>query len=280
MADLSEALAAEAAAQPIEAPGFGDMLRAERERQRLTREDIAARLRLPLRQIDALEGERLDAFPTGPFVRGFVRNYAKALGIDAQPLLADLQARLPSPPAAPLDLGTTRLAAPAEALPRRLVLWGGLVALGAFALIGLLVSRTPPAEPTPPIPAAPAPALPTAPAPAAAEAVPAPAEPPPQATDAAPPAAAIAAAVTTPAAAAPALRIVIGNRPSWIEVTQADGRVIASGVQPAGTELKLEGTRPLRLVIGNASGVTIEANGQPVPLSPHVQSDVARLTLD
>ncbi|MFN7572953.1 MAG: helix-turn-helix domain-containing protein [Betaproteobacteria bacterium] len=278
MADLSEALAAEAAAAAPPAPGFGAMLRAERERQGLTREGIAARLRLPLRQIDALEGERLDAFPTGPFVRGFVRNYAKVLGIDAQPLLADLQARMPAPAVAPLDLGTTRRAGPAEALPRRLVLWGGVVALGAFGLIGLLVSRPPPVEPAAPIPAAPTPALPTAPV--AAEPVPAPVEPSPSPTAGAAPAAGTVAPVPPPAVAAPALRIVIGSRPSWIEVAQADGRVIASGLQPAGSELKLEGTRPLRLVIGNASGVTIEANGQPVPLSPHIQSDVARLTLD
>lgn len=280
MADLSEALAAEAAV-PAPAPGFGAMLRGERERQGVTREEIAARLRLPLRQIDALEGERLEAFPTGPFLRGFVRNYAKSLGMDEQPLLADLQARMqPASALPPLDLGDTRPARPAmtEGLPRGLVLWGGVVALGLFALIGVLVSRTPPAEPPAPVAAAPAPVQPTPPAAtdtSASAAAPAATTP----TETAPVAESAPAPSAAPVAA-PALRIVIGSRPSWIEVTQADGRVIASGVQPAGTEVRLDGTRPLRLVIGNASGVTVEANGEAVPLAPHLQSDVARLTLD
>jgi cytoskeleton protein RodZ len=285
MADLSEARVAEAAAplaealSPLASPApycFGEALKSERERQGLTREYAAARLRLPLRQVDALEAGQLDSFPKGPFLRGFIRNYAKELGIDAAPLLADLEQRTqPAAPAGEWDLGPGRsaVAIDRERWPRQAVIWGGALALGAFALIGIIVSRAPPEV--------------VAPAATVAAATPAPAPTPVPAATTAETVAASPLASEAPAASAPAvvvppppeLRIVVGSQPSWIEVTQSDGTVVLSGLQPAGAELDLSGTRPLKLVIGNASGVTIEAQGQAVPLAPHVQSNVARLTL-
>jgi cytoskeleton protein RodZ len=85
----------EAAAPPVEpAPrDFGASLRAAREAASLTVPALAARLRLHVRQIEALERGDLAALPSLIYVRGFVRGCARELKIDAEPLLADLNRR-------------------------------------------------------------------------------------------------------------------------------------------------------------------------------------------
>jgi cytoskeleton protein RodZ len=92
----------------------------------------------------------------------------------------------------------------------------------------------------------------------------------------------VAAAAADPgrAKAAGALRFVFDEE-SWVEVIQADGRVLMSQINPAGTERTLAGDPPLKVVIGNASAVTVEYRGKRVDLAPRTSiENVARLTLD
>lgn len=70
----------------------GKRLQIERIRMGLTPEDIANKLKLSLRQIDALEEDRYHELPGGIFIRGFVKSYAHMVGLDSAPLLADLKA--------------------------------------------------------------------------------------------------------------------------------------------------------------------------------------------
>ena len=65
----------------------GGALRAARENQGLTVHEIASRLRLSPKQIEAIEADNYATLPEPTIVRGFIRNYAKLLKIDAQPLL-------------------------------------------------------------------------------------------------------------------------------------------------------------------------------------------------
>src|SRR5712691_13066668 len=70
----------------------GQMLGAERERQGLSRLDVAQRLHMSAYQVEALESGDYTRLPQGTFLRGFVRNYAKLLGMPADsvlPLLSD-----------------------------------------------------------------------------------------------------------------------------------------------------------------------------------------------
>ena len=62
----------------------GAILADERERQALSRADIAQRLHMSVFQVEALEVGDYDRLPRGPFLRGFTRNYARALGLDAE----------------------------------------------------------------------------------------------------------------------------------------------------------------------------------------------------
>ncbi|HWY71995.1 MAG TPA: helix-turn-helix domain-containing protein, partial [Burkholderiaceae bacterium] len=74
--------------------GFGYTLAQARVRAGLSVEQAAARIRLHPKQLKAIENEDLQLLPTAAYVNGFVRNYARELGIDARPLVEDLNAKL------------------------------------------------------------------------------------------------------------------------------------------------------------------------------------------
>jgi cytoskeleton protein RodZ len=76
----------------------GQVLAEARERQGLSRTEIAQRLHMSPSQIEALETGEYARLPKGPFLRGFVRNYAKLLGVDSEPLLAALAEAAPATP--------------------------------------------------------------------------------------------------------------------------------------------------------------------------------------
>lgn len=70
-----------------DAPGLssetaGDMLRSERERQGLSLEDVALQLNLRPIVVTGLEEDRFDQVPIAAYRRGYVRAYARLLGID------------------------------------------------------------------------------------------------------------------------------------------------------------------------------------------------------
>lgn len=68
-------------------PGFGAVLAAARESRGLTIAEVAERLKLSPRQIEAIEAEDWSALPDPVFVRGFVRNYARIVGLKPEELM-------------------------------------------------------------------------------------------------------------------------------------------------------------------------------------------------
>ncbi|MCA6975473.1 cytoskeleton protein RodZ [Pectobacterium carotovorum] len=66
----------------------------------------------------------------------------------------------------------------------------------------------------------------------------------------------------------------------WLEVTDASGKKLFSGMQRNGGTLNLDGQSPYKLKIGAPAAVQIQFQGKPVDLSRFVRSSqVARLTL-
>jgi cytoskeleton protein RodZ len=65
----------------------GRLLLAARERQNLTAPDIAARLNLDLRVITALENDRYDELRVPAYVRGYIRAYARQVGVNPDELV-------------------------------------------------------------------------------------------------------------------------------------------------------------------------------------------------
>jgi len=76
--------------QGAEAPGVGEMLRSAREAHGYSLADVAQALKLTQRQVEALETERFDLLPGAAFARGFLRNYARLLGLNPDPLIQSL----------------------------------------------------------------------------------------------------------------------------------------------------------------------------------------------
>lgn len=72
----------------LRAPGAA--LAAERERQNLSRADVAQRLHMSVSQVEALETGDYSRLPHGTFLRGFIRNYAKVVGLDPEPIMRSL----------------------------------------------------------------------------------------------------------------------------------------------------------------------------------------------
>ena len=68
---------------------FGEKLRREREMRAITLEEIATATKIGTRSLRALEEERFDQLPGGIFNKGFVRAYAKYVGIDEEQALSD-----------------------------------------------------------------------------------------------------------------------------------------------------------------------------------------------
>lgn len=67
---------------------LGHILREAREANGLTLSDVEAKTRINSRFLTALEDGNYEALPTPVHVRGFLRNYARFLRLDPQPLLA------------------------------------------------------------------------------------------------------------------------------------------------------------------------------------------------
>lgn len=94
-----------------------------------------------------------------------------------------------------------------------------------------------------------------------------------------PPAAGDAVPEHSPVAASQAL-VMNFNADCWLEVTDASGKKLFSGMQRNGGSLHLSGQAPYSLKIGAPAAVQIQYQGKPVDLSRFVRSNqVARLTL-
>jgi cytoskeleton protein RodZ len=330
MTELTESSTMAPHAPPAAAhAAFGAPLAAARERLGISIGEMASRLRLHPKQIEALERGNLHRLPAAPYVRGFLRNYARELKIDAQPLLDELDRQLgaSAPDAARPDWIVARAHPPGDGRDwRRATLAGGIALLLVAGAIGFLLPRPhdlagrPAARGAPTPERAPAqaegdPASPT-PAPAAADsaagsaanpaadaatdsaraAAPGPATPAASAAASAPasprvPAGAPGAAAATSASAnSPGPGAAAAGRASgtlvlhvseraWVEVTQGDGRVLISHTVEPGSVEVVTGMPPLRLVLGNSSGVVVDFRGRPVDLAPYSQGGVVRMTL-
>src|SRR5947209_13964738 len=79
---------------------FGDRLRREREMRGVTLDEIAESTKISRRSLDALEEENFDLLPGGIFNKGFVRAYARYLGIDEEQAVADYVAATQEQPPA------------------------------------------------------------------------------------------------------------------------------------------------------------------------------------
>lgn len=301
----------------------GATLQRAREERGLSIIEVAQQLKFSPRQLEALEQERYGELPGGTFVRGMVRNYARLLRLDPQPLVERVGGHFNA-----LDAGTLA-ARYSQPVPfsdngRRSTYVYLALSLGVLAIGGgvayqwyrdhsgaAMMAAGTPAPSAPAVASAKAepkathasadttvvkmsPAKQSAAAPAPLAQAPAPAPAPVAASEAKPaqrPAAAkplpASAAAEKPAAAKVATapggfhRLVIRcDEEAWIEVKDANDRMLVSSLNPAGAERVVRARGPLMLVIGNAAHVQVLHNDRPLDLAPHTKLSIARLTLE
>jgi cytoskeleton protein RodZ len=66
---------------------FGSLLRQARESRQISLAEVAARTKVPQGSLQLIEAGKIDDLPADVFVRGFIRSYARSVGIgDAGPL--------------------------------------------------------------------------------------------------------------------------------------------------------------------------------------------------
>ncbi len=274
--------------------GVGMMLRRRRIELGLSLADVASVVKLPPRRIESLEHERWQDLPDGPYLRGFLKNIARALDIDAAVLVDrvdDSLMRSRNPDSILVAPG-----APHATLPRRsgpaddrrsgrhlvlgacvfaviaaLIAWSGTSSFNDALRVGksLVAAQRGAPEAAPP-------ATNMTSEPVAKPLVPTPGETPPAnevAVAATPaPIEAVAGAKT------PVLRFQF-TEDAWVEVRSSDGRVLLKQLNPAGTEQLVAGDAPFSLIVGNARAVELRFRGQHVDLTPYTRDQVARLTL-
>jgi cytoskeleton protein RodZ len=68
---------------------FGDKLKREREMRRITLDEISESTKIPRRYLESLERENFESLPGGVFNKGFVKAYARFLGLDEEQAVAD-----------------------------------------------------------------------------------------------------------------------------------------------------------------------------------------------
>ncbi len=307
-ADGGGAAEAESASLPDAGALQAGIFARRRAEQGLSLEDVANQLKFSARQIEALETGDFERLPGGTFVRGMMRSYARLLKIEPAEITAQLTAAGAKPQSALEEAVSLRTPIPFSEGGKHVNLVYILLSVAILATVAFFaiqwyqesrnngklafvrpVSVIAPDAGAPPQ-AAGAALSPEAATFARAGATP-PAEttPPPEGKDVAQ-TSALAVAPATPAAEATARNASVGsgNRrialrfegQSWVEIKAARGAVLLSQINPAGTEKVVEGPPPFEITIGNAPRVQLFYNDKPVDLKPHINVDVARLTLN
>lgn len=93
--------------QAGEWPPLGAALAAARNAKNLSVQAVSDTLRLSIKQISALESDDFSALPQPMATRGFIRNYARLLELDAEPLLDSYRQRVPDNTPTSLNVQTS-----------------------------------------------------------------------------------------------------------------------------------------------------------------------------
>ncbi|HUN71724.1 MAG TPA: RodZ domain-containing protein [Steroidobacteraceae bacterium] len=254
------------------AEGIGARLRGARERSRLTILQAAERLHVDPDILEALEADDFAALGAPVYVKGHLRHYAELVGESPEALfeIYSQGARVPPP-----DL--TRVPKPVPDDTGRLVAPAVIVVIG-FAVAGTVwwglslshrqwfVTASHPVPITVPA-AAPVESEPVSLTLGAGTAA--------QKGSAGPVPSSNGRrqAAVTPPAHGDVYVVFTYSADSWTEVHDATGRRLLYGLSTSPATRKLEGVPPLSVLLGDASGVTVEVGGRTASISRFVRPD-------
>jgi len=265
---------------------LGAQLKQAREQRGVGLDEIAQATKIGTRFLRALEADHYEQLPGGIFNKGFIRAYARAVGLDEEKAVAEYVAATEPSPVRSESSGQVQsrrveLRAEAESPGSGDLPWGVfamVLVLAALAVAGwgfysresrqagkppaLAVAASPPSRSTGPAPSPPgasnaASSLPVAPQPTVA--TPAVNKPQP-----------VAETKPKNPAAEPgepvhyfSVRINV-REDSWLSIS-ADGKTILQGRFPAPAQKSVKATRQVVVQTGNAGGTDFEFNGRALP---------------
>jgi cytoskeletal protein RodZ len=84
---------------------LGQQLKRDRELRQVSLEEVSHTTRIPLRMLEHIEADRFDELPGDVFARGFLKSYARALGMSPDEVIARFDADAgPEPDSAPAPI--------------------------------------------------------------------------------------------------------------------------------------------------------------------------------
>jgi cytoskeleton protein RodZ len=240
----------------VEPGSFGAWLRRQREMREISLRDVAERTKISLRYLEAMEEDRFDALPAPVFAKGFLREYARYVGLSPDEVVNHYLAS--HKPADGSDGSAGSETPAAERRSRRnwtygvFLLLAGLLLLAAVALLAWWGDRhrgrSSGAEE---VPAISAPILPAQAQPAVSN----PANP-------------------AETASAPLELTLDFNRQCWVKVL-IDGKTEIEELRVQGESLQIPAQESILLTLGDAGAVEAHVNGIAVPL-PQGDGQVVR----
>ncbi|MFJ5445358.1 RodZ domain-containing protein [Methylobacillus methanolivorans] len=302
----------------IDLDRIGPTLVVARENLGFAAEDIANRLRLSLRQVQALENDDFAVLPEAVITRGFIRNYARLVNIDATPLLRVYSQYVPAQDGQAISIPSANIVISGEpGMSWRPYVWFGVllvVLLAAWVLYvdffqkhdaapaladspvssiveqesvseGQALENAAPSEPVSPASAesavAPEQAAPSVPA-AVPQTTTEPATSPAQAAMPQPSSSEGGQALpqqSSPQVEGSRLKFSVTEE-TWVSVFDGNGKQILNKTLAPSSEEMIAGQPPFRIVVGNIHGTKLEYNNSPVDLAPYTKVNVARLRLE
>ncbi len=247
-----------------EAGSFGGWLRRQREMREISLRDIADRTKISLRYLEAMEGDRFDLLPAPIFAKGFLREYARYVGLSPDDVVNHYLSvhhpeELPGESHEDTKVRTRpKPVDPGQPPVRRNWSYGLVLTLAGLVLLVLVAvaayfAKRRDEEPRaagqlPPITA------------------PVPAMPPP-------------AAQPAPEPSAPLEVSLSFTRDCWVEAV-IDERNRFSELRVQGEALQLEAEKSIVLTLGDAGAVDVQVNGYPLELDKRDGDVVRDLLID
>lgn len=285
----------------------GNMLRAAREAAGLHIGALAVSLKVPVKKLEALEGDRIDLLPDAVFARGLASSVCRTLKIDPGPVLANLPqvtlSRLVPDAAGEKDsfrVTGQGVSKPLfQDLPKPFVVIGLALVIGAVVVafyptddkvsnstsaVGMV-----PARPAAEVAVQPAPSvlpIPTAPIQPSVNQLGDDAQLPPKSARISEPVAAaalpapqitLAHSAQSPAGSAGTGLVIFKSKATaWVEVVDAAKVVQLRKTLVAGESVDVSGTLPLSVIVGKADSTEVLVRGKAFDLTPLVKDNVAR----
>lgn len=274
---MSERLANHPETTASAAANLGTLLRQAREKKGLSVGEVAERLKFSARRVEALENGDYHGLPEPVFIKGLLRTYIRFLELNEADIAEQLQQIFPSAtphdnniiPPANLSFGDTPVK---KSIPKWLIGILVLVVIGIAVYAWQSKSSAENARQAaaasqetgtqaaslPDVEASNVKVVPMSSNDLAASA----SQTAQNATDAS------AASDVSPSAGddgTQTLVVSLKNR-SWLQVTDAQGKVLIAAAVPGNTVKRFNGTAPYKVIIGYALGARVQFAGKEIPV--------------